>query len=104
MVLDCGINDDGLTWNALIGTCGEIMKVGSLKTSHKSCDCEIGHVTSVLTEDAVVNHSTWISLTISTIPLVMDEKYEYEAIETQMMVEDRIIAWRATNVLKKEYV
>lgn len=99
MILDCIINDDESTWNAATGTFGEILSVKSLKPARKTR--EIGSVTSVLTDGAIIDHSTWISKPISTLPLVIDEEYEYEAIETQAMVEGRMMSWRATNVIKK---
>jgi hypothetical protein len=96
--LDCTTQEDEESWNPANNAYGKILTIKSIKPTRKRH--EIGQVTDVYREYAIIDREIAVLKSDSDISIDLCSKYEFEAIETSIMVEGRNYMWRLTKLIR----
>lgn len=99
MRLQCIIQEDDKTWNPTIGCFGNILEIKSLKPNREKT--EIGKLTIVYPKYAVIEDTALVCGSIFKDSLKRWDEYEYEAIESFCMEDNRNFDWRVTKLIRK---
>lgn len=100
--LECITTQDESTWNPTMGTFGKIVNVNKLTPN--SIKYEIGRVTATFDDYAVFEESIILHFSVmksDTIEIKLHETYEFEAIETSILLGGRNFNWRVTKIIRK---